>query len=142
MEWEPIPHEAYVGAEEEPMFEYDECCGNGNFYLYSKNCCFNKDYDRAVTDSFNNAPSSSVPSKNPHWIPRNIVGNEVHRRQIKCVICLEIIERGQAYAFCGNRYTPHLFHSKCLYLWLKTANTCPTCRVIFNFDEAPSWWYV
>lgn len=103
---------------------------------------FNLEYDRAASDALNNAPTSSIPARNPQWIPRNIVGNAVHDQKINCVVCLEIVERGQPYAFCGNPHTPHLFHSKCLYSWLKTANTCPTCRIILNFDKPPTWWYV
>lgn len=95
----------------------------------------------AIAESFNNAKAKSEPMENPQWIPRNIVGNALHEQKIQCSICIQQIVRGEAYTVCNGSH-PHLFHSKCLYLWFKNGNFCPLCKTRFDFNQPPPWWYV
>ena len=41
-----------------------------------------------------------------------------------CPICLEDIKCKDLYISSCN----HIYHKKCIYKWLESKNTCPTCR--------------
>lgn len=125
---EEMPEERQ--AEEEPMMEYDECCGGDD------------DLNRAMDESRAAAPPTNRPAQNLHWIPRLIAGRQfaqLNKGNIKCAICLYDITEGDIYATCSGD-SPHLFHTTCLRRWLRTNNTCPTCRAVIDYKTAPSWW--
>ena len=52
---------------------------------------------------------------------------ELKQGELDCTICLEHYKIGETVTFCINK---HIFHSACLYSWLKVASRlgCPLCR--------------
>lgn len=50
-----------------------------------------------------------------------------------CVVCIEAIERGER-----RRCLPcaHVFHSRCIEVWLGKANRCPVCNKALEFPGA------
>lgn len=46
-----------------------------------------------------------------------------------CVICMEPLLNSHRLVQCG-----HLFHYKCLFLWVQTKEECPICRVRINLN--------
>lgn len=44
-----------------------------------------------------------------------------------CPICFDVIEDDCSLLNCN-----HIYHSKCINIWLKDNNTCPICRSIVN----------
>lgn len=62
------------------------------------------------------------------------------KRKIECIICLEVIDIGDA-----PRFLPcmHFFHIFCIEKWLKTKMICPTCRIptfINSFEELEKYY--
>lgn len=46
-----------------------------------------------------------------------------------CVICQEDFKIGEVFVpLPCNEIHPHKFHKECIMPWLRSNNTCPTCR--------------
>lgn len=46
-----------------------------------------------------------------------------------CIICMSELLNCRKLVQCG-----HLFHTKCLFLWLQNKSECPTCRTVIRLD--------
>lgn len=59
----------------------------------------------------------------------NVIPEYIAEGQLDCNICLEKIEVGEKIRIlpCSANVN-HKYHSKCIDQWLKSNNTCPTCR--------------
>ena len=50
-----------------------------------------------------------------------------------CAICQEDFKIGEVFVpLACNDIHPHKFHKQCITPWLKSHNTCPTCRGSIN----------
>ncbi|KAL3528534.1 hypothetical protein ACH5RR_007856 [Cinchona calisaya] len=52
--------------------------------------------------------------------------NHNHNREVQCVICLNIVSKGEKYRVLGE--CRHEFHVECIDSWLMQNSTCPLCR--------------
>jgi len=62
---------------------------------------------------------------------------ETRSVQPSCVVCMEDFKDGDSCIKlpCSSR---HIFHENCIMPWLKTHNTCPTCRHELEPEAPPS----
>lgn len=51
----------------------------------------------------------------------------------KCAICFETYAKKDT---CVKLECAHLFHRKCVLMWLKEHNSCPTCRYELETEDA------
>ena len=49
----------------------------------------------------------------------------------ECAICLDSLKENENKRILGCK---HLYHSDCIYKWSILENSCPQCRVVFDFD--------
>jgi len=56
--------------------------------------------------------------------PFNALENSFH--QTTCSVCLEEFAQD---TICRQIYCSHIFHDKCVQIWLSNQNSCPSCRV-------------
>jgi hypothetical protein len=50
----------------------------------------------------------------------------------ECSICLECLQDGEI----KKLKCKHVYHNKCIYGWSITENSCPECRLFFDFDTS------
>ena len=80
---------------------------------------------QTLQEMFREAIEVENPQQTINTIPKLKCEGEMG----ECGICLEGIKVGEEFrALPCSDTVNHCFHSKCIDQWLRTKNTCPTCR--------------